>query len=77
MSFTLIKRDHCFYGLNEFFRGDGRLLGVDQPVGHGHISLQRNRNKIGVDILVDGLCDQDAGVHLTQRKGINPVIKEA
>ena len=44
----------------KFSRSRCRLLCIDQTIGHGNVCLQRNRNKIGVNIFVNRLCDQDA-----------------
>ncbi len=52
---------HC---LNKLSRSRCRLFCIDQSVGHGGVCLQGDRNKIGVDVFVNRLCDQNVGVQL-------------
>ena len=66
--------DDSLHGMNEFRCSSCWLLCEDQPIWHGNICFRRNRNKIGVDILVYRLGNQDIGIHFAHEAIPQPGI---
>ena len=66
--------DDSLHGMNEFRCSSCWLLCEDQPIWHGNICFQRNRNKMGVDILVYRPGNQDIGIHFAHEAIPQPGI---
>ena len=62
--------------LNELFRCHSRLVGIHQPVGKCAFRFQRDSHQVGVDILVNRLCDQNVGIYLAEREGVDVIPSE-
>ena len=70
------SRNDVFHSIDKFLCRRRRLVGIPQPVGKCAFRFQRDSHQVGVDILVNRLCDQNVGIYLAEREGVDVIPSE-